>query len=898
MSDPSTARLLRCWGKTGEASTLFHPVLYHMIDVGMIARELLGNSATPRYGLLLAAALGADAAELSRWLPWLVALHDIGKISAAFQMSNDTQKERLLEEGFSFRGWRSSTCASHSIIGQAHLLSENPAQWAGITPIMERVWEEMVGGHHGQFHTPDAVKSTGRSLRLEEPLEWAEMRQDVAQILRQTLDAGTPGTETSSPNISTAIAALTGFAILCDWLGSDSEHFPLCPYLSLVDYLEHSASRARQAAEQAGFFRTSTGLAPTAFTALFPDLKPPRPLQLAIDSIPDQVLASPCLAVIEAPTGEGKTEAALALAHRLAAATGTDEMYYALPTTATSNQMFGRLQKHVRDRLGLPAGVKLVHGQAFLVEDDLRLEPQSGTDGVTKDAMREWFAPRKRSLLAPFGTGTIDQAELAVLNVRHSALRLLGLAGKVVIVDEVHAYDTYMTTIIERLLAWISKLGTPVILLSATLPLAKRNALFRAYGVEPPAAREGTAYPSLWVGGTGGVHATSPPAYQPERRLELGFLHIAVDDPKDKARWLVDAVARGGCACWITNTVDRAQRLFRAVSEMALPCTDLALLHGRFPLDDRQRLEEHITTKYGPDGQRPFQGIVIGTQVLEQSLDLDFDVMVSDLAPVDLLLQRAGRLHRHRHHDAGRLLTHDSPRLWINAELDDSEQFRAGVDRFIYTEYILHRTWEVIRHKESIFLPADYRPLIEAVYDERKPEPGDRLLKAWQELQKRTAAAKGAAQIRLLPVPHSRDPYSSDAARMTFDENESSAAWIVAQTRLGEETLTVIPLERDGGLARINTVDDDPPIPVDRPAERNMQLRLLRRSLRLTHREAVAALKGQAREHPILFTQSALLKDCHPIWMRDGRTELTTTRGILVLILDQVLGMIIEKGGQ
>jgi len=168
--------------------------------------------------------------------------------------------------------------------------------------------------------------------------------------------------------------ALTGFTILCDWLGSNGLYFPAQSEVDLSEYARESARLARQAVEKAGFFQPSQSAVVAGFATLFPDKKPPRPLQDAIDAIPAGLLSEPCLAVIEAPTGEGKTEAALALAHRLAQASGTDELYCALPTTATSNQMFGRLAEYIRDRLGLPARVKLVHGQAFLVEDALQLE--------------------------------------------------------------------------------------------------------------------------------------------------------------------------------------------------------------------------------------------------------------------------------------------------------------------------------------------------------------------------------------------------------------------------------------------------------------------------------------------------------------------------------------------
>jgi hypothetical protein len=163
------------------------------------------------------------------------------------------------------------------------------------------------------------------------------------------------------------------------------------------------------------------------------------------------MVAGPLLAVIEAPTGEGKTEAALALAWRLGACDGLDELFFALPTMATSNQMFGRLSHFYNDLYG--AAVQLTHSQSAIVKDDLRRAALAGDQDAAEPlaasalAAIEWFAGSKKAMLAPFGVGTVDQVELAGLNVRHYVLRLLALAKKVVIIDEVHAYDAYMSVI-------------------------------------------------------------------------------------------------------------------------------------------------------------------------------------------------------------------------------------------------------------------------------------------------------------------------------------------------------------------------------------------------------------------------------------------------------------------
>lgn len=877
--------LFLCWGKTGEAPDLYHPALYHLLDVGHVAQCLLGDPASVRWRVVLGRSLGALADDLIDWLPWFVAMHDIGKISVPFQAQSFEQYERLKDAGFDFGRWVPAHRVPHTLVGTAVLRAEFTD--LGLPDFLYRAWSEMIGGHHGSYESVQQRKETRQVLRaIQEPSIWAKWRKQAAGVIENALLYEWPENYPSPPNLSVAIAALTGFAILCDWLGSDQRYFSPQPKKSLEEYIEISRQQALTSVAAAGFHSPIHSNALTAFADLFPQRAPGRPLQRTIDRIPDDALREPCLAIIEAPTGEGKTEAALALAHRIGRLRGTDEFYYALPTMATSNQMFGRVQGYIVDQLSLPRQVKLIHGQSFLVEDDLAVAPSTnGVEAGVHPAL-EWFSPKKRALLAPFGVGTIDQAELAALNVRHQALRLWGLAGKVVILDEVHAYDTYMTTITARLLNWLQAMGTSVILLSATLPLARRRGLALAYAQAPTHAPQNDGYPSLWVGGSSGIYEASPAAHHPDHHLHLNSVHWAHADSEAKASWLLDLVSEGGCACWITNTVKRAQQLYVAVCALDPGC-DCRLLHAQFPLEERQRRENHIASTYGPTGSRPSRGIVIGTQVLEQSLDLDFDVMVSDLAPIDLLLQRAGRLHRH---ERTRSPAHNIARLWIEVELDDSGDIRFGEDRF-YSEYILHKTWHAVRERDSIHLPRDYRTLIELVYDEEEPAD-DSLAGYWQQLKADQAHERDEATLRLVGMPNPVESFTI-APRIEFKEDEEGVSWIVAQTRLGPESITVIPLTRSGHLAEITPGEW---VDLTRPASRNMQLRLLRRGVRLSQATAVQALKYDPAPLPPLFVDSPLLRNVKPLWLEAGGTRLTAKRRTVILWLDGDLGLVIERG--
>ncbi len=504
MNTPET-RLLQLWGKTTRDGSQYHPALYHLLDVANVARHLLGSGVSPRWSQVLAHAFGCDHPAIAAWVPWLVALHDIGKVSAVFQAQSELQRLRLQAAGFTFGRIPTRTQLHHTVIGRMVLPD---ALDRDLPPTLATVLLAMIGGHHGVYNR-DESRDRRNWQRCREPQLWADLRRATVNELTRLLLA----TDRPAPtpvNLSVAIATLTGFTILCDWLGSAERCFPASAHIPLAQYINLSQQRAAHSVAAVGFSAPVKSSAPTSFATLFPGFTP-RPLQAAADEIATTLLQAPSLTVIEAPTGEGKTEFALALARRIAALRGTDELYVALPTMATSNAMFGRIQHHLYERLKLdPRAVRLIHGQDFLVADSLQLDFLNGGDD-RQPLPGAWFAPKKRALLAPFGVGTVDQALQTVLHTRHHALRLIGLAGKVVILDEVHAYDAYMTAIIERLLALATRLHASVILLSATTPLARIavacfTAFCRAHAA--PAGADDLSYP----GNLSSPFAVMPPS--------------------------------------------------------------------------------------------------------------------------------------------------------------------------------------------------------------------------------------------------------------------------------------------------------------------------------------------------------------------------------------------------
>ncbi len=901
------SKLLRLWGKTDryqDDPQVFHPALFHMLDVGNVAQAFLSQRFATRLKNVLSVSLQQTPEILLDWLPWLISMHDIGKVSIAFQVLDQGQRTRLEQEKFPLENVHFMMDVRHPEISQVYFLETMSHNSSFPKPYLQ-AWSEIVGGHHGQYQHPDRDIKMARRVLSFEPAEWGGFREATDNFLRSVFMPGGVVQFSSLGNISVAIMTITGFLILCDWIGSDSRNFPPEPGKSLEEYVLLSRQRAEKAIAKSGMAVESHSTASIRVEELFADLGPLRPLQLSINTIPVELLQSPSLTIIEAPTGEGKTEAALALAHRIAQATGTEELYYALPTMATSNQMFGRLQAHLQRRLGLPIEVKLVHGQSFLFESELRqefslalVEPLGNGNNPKQSDVNQaisWFNTKKRALLAPFGVGTIDQAELAALNVKHTALRMMGLAGKVIIIDEVHAYDTYMVTIIERLLKWLAVMNTSVILLSATLPKSRRKQLAEAYGVSLNLLGEQEdAYPSILTVNHQDIFHTSTDAWQPDRIVHLNEIHLADKESEAKAEWLLNSVKGGGCACWITNTVRRAQQIFEALSRLSPSDVMIELLHSQYPVDDRQRHESALNNHYGKGDKRPAKGIVVGTQVLEQSLDLDFDVMVSDLAPIDLLLQRAGRLHRH---DRKRPAFHAIPRLYINYEITENAEWKPGSDRSVYAEFIIRQTLKTLKNLGSnqINLPDDYRCLIEAVYGDA-PQSGDPLISAWDDLEAKEAAAYSEAHQRLLPLPHPRDSFATESAtHIQFEEDEGRADWIVAQTRLGERSINLIPIERIGNNAILPGGEK---VDINNQASLEIQRKLLKRSIRISNVLAINVLERRAKSEKYLtrlFIDSPLLKGYYPIWLKNGSSVFKLEKGTLRISLDEALGLVIKK---
>jgi CRISPR-associated endonuclease/helicase Cas3 len=689
-------KLTDCWAKTdGTSGKPSLTVRDHCLIVGAVA-EVVGRFLSPRCRNL--APTGSTT---------LTAAHDIGKITPGFL-------KKCAASPFSRIPGSQHCEGNHALVSQAFLASLPEMQNDRGLPLP---WALSVGGHHGVYPTPKVHNNLGkRSGPVELDLLWPNQ-------LRRSLLIELIGHFGPLPSekieIGSRIHWMTGFVTFCDWIGSNADWFPLYPELSLRDHYTPDTARAgaERAVELIGWHRRSV-FPSLSFSRLFaaPEVPQfaPRPLQETLIALADQ----PGLYIVEAPMGAGKTEAALAAAYRRWNEGDERGLYFALPTQLTSNRIHNRVSEFLDHVIADNSIQTLAHGNAWLSENRVRsFSPaQTSTEGIDATEACRWFTSSRKPLLAPFGTGTIDQALMACIGAKHSALRLFALSGKVVVIDEVHSYDPYTSALVDQLIRWLLEVGCTVIVLSATLAAKRRRQMIEKAGAfepDPPPSD----YPLITkvVGETATHHPVIDPAIV-ETKVHL--LHIDSAD-SDFIESVARAAESGACVVVIRNTVATAQQTFCAIKEALCDDTiQVGLLHSRFPHFQRQQNEKHWMDLLGrKPALRPPGCVLVATQVVEQSVDIDADLLVTDLAPTDLLLQRLGRLHRH---SRPRPPGFESATCWILQPTVDWHtkpkviREAIGASAYIYPPIALYLAQEVWRKRKYVTLPTGIRELLES----------------------------------------------------------------------------------------------------------------------------------------------------------------------------------------
>ncbi len=786
------------WAKTNEHDRADaglwrrHPLPLHLLDVALVVEAWLDADANllRRFCDLWP---GAEPDSIRQALILTAAVHDLGKVYPEFQAKSPQGWARGYGTGWSGRAPKGDGFDHGRGTGQIFLsLFEAGARRGGTPDGFDPRWRALLplirvaAGHHGTLYA-----DLGPERRHLPSQSWAPLIAGLLDEIAHHLGP-VPDLPDDPPPPFLLLAA--GLVSVADWFGSNADTFRLSPDVASRADAEAYVARHRRA-ETARQALTDAGLVtsfsvPPAFGDLFQSADgtrwaPRKGFQEAACAVDFGREPGAEIAIVEAPMGLGKTEIALWLAAGAIRHGTADGLYDALPTQATANAAFGRVRR-LASRLGgdTDLAVALAHGaKRFVAEHrDLRADTLRRALGAhTTTANRRdptppsevvapsWLQPSKRALLAPVGVGTVDQALLGVMGVRHGFVRLFALARKVVIIDEVHAYDAYTGAILRHLLRWLGALGTKVILLSATLPAGLRAELLAAYGVAD-AESQPDAYPRLVHARRGAASVVTDPRPRAERGDEETTIQVepveadgsggsqAIDARTAAgAGWARQMVGKGGCVAWIRNTVREAQDAYRLLHDAGEP---VVLLHARFTRSDRNRIEEALLARLGPPGDavgRPERLIVVATQVIEQSVDLDFDAMLSDLAPVDLLLQRAGRLWRHQRDERH---GHVRPVLGV---LMPSPQDRAslafGPSRYVYDADTLARSAVLVGESDTWTLPVACRDLVARLYDgdwtaEALGTDAARLDAVRASFQKQRDRMERAARRAFLSAPH------------------------------------------------------------------------------------------------------------------------------------------------
>ncbi len=779
-----TSALRALWAKTdGE---LWHPLVCHLIDVGTVCRALLNTPSGMGIAKRLGRLWGVAPEQAVCWTAFFAALHDMGKACAAFQIKRPEHGVILAAAGLTTKTRQPQRMPHASVTAVClprHL--EGIRLGYSLSQGMARHIARVLGGHHGVFPSAGELNSTRNVLRRDEQRStWPTVRAMLVDRVAKTfLPESIPAPELAG-NPNTSAALLAGIVTFSDWLGSDNNHFPYAEAdVDLGAYRLTSKEHAQKALEVTSWNRAPAAAQRTSFQALFPHIREPRPLQVAAEKLADSS-DLPALVIIEAPMGEGKTEAALLLQQAWMRSRRQRGCYFALPTMATSNQLFQRIAEFVR-RISKDSHpeLHLLHSHATLNDDYAKLRVHSIDPDAPLDAgsvvAHDWFMSRKRGLLAPSAVGTVDQALMAVLQVRHGYLRLFGLSEKTLVFDEVHAYDVHMLTLFERLVDWLRALDCTVVILSATLPKARTMGLFEKYTGQAPRVQL-AGYPRITCAYEDGRVASHGFDASEERHVTL---HWQARDLEALARMLRNILADGGCVAWICNTVRSAQETYCHLrAALSADGIDVDLFHARYPFGERSEREKRCLDRFGPVGNRPHRSVLVATQVIEQSLDLDFDLMISEVAPIDLVLQRTGRLHRH---NRSRPAILKLPTLWLL----EPEVHTTGLPVFprVYDRAVMLRSWLVLRDRRQLEFPADLDQLVEVVYGghEFHAEESVRVVLQELELRRESGDERVRFDARVMEICHPEDgDLLLDFNRQLTEDTPEAHRTLQARTRV------------------------------------------------------------------------------------------------------------------
>lgn len=849
------------WAKTEP----FQSIQTHAALAGIVAQTLWDTMLPVGVKMQLAKRLSFEQVQVRAWLGYLISLHDLGKVEENFQYQWPPMRQRIDEAGLK-PGFFTSHVRHEKTTQET--LRKNIWPKTKETKRMRRFYAGILGAHHqGKNGDVGSLKKpfwNSLQVQLEE-----EMRQYFLQEDTLTFP------EMSEKDEGTVGVFLLGMTVLSDWIASGDL------FTDAEEWFDPRKTRAG-AEEKIVAFLKQSGLCgenitdQTSFSAVWPNISKVgmRGLQEETERLFTETEERISAVLVEAPMGEGKTEAGIYAAIQMARQWGKTGFYVGLPTAATSNQMVGRM----RELLSLHRAdetVRLLHSMAWLEEDI----PQIHFNTEEERYAAGWLLPVRRGLLSPYAVGTVDQAMMAVLMIKYGVLRLFGLAEKTLVIDELHSYDVYMSELLQRLLEWCKGLEIPVVMLSATLPPEKKAQMLSPYAAESAAQ----VYPAITaVTESGKVLVRKIQRTEKHSVVSVKLLPLLQDSNRIAQR-AAEYVREGGCLCVLLNTVDQAQEVYQCLQQEF--DGELLLFHARFPAERRQEIERQCIRWFGKDKQhRPPKAILVATQVVEQSLDVDFDAMLTAVAPIDLLLQRVGRVFRHR--ETPRLPQFTEPTLFV---LIPEEEGEYGVNECIYPTCLLSQSIYLLQQREHIRIPEDLPQLVAEGYDPAAAPPEE--LEHWMEHLIDGQVKAGASTQYLIRPPEKGFSPIREPESIQFDDLEQST-YLSAKTRLGEPSKRIVLLEQ-GAFQRLKAH-------AKREEERCCLEHLSREDEIKLMKQSVSVSEGRLKENKtpasVLYGKKRLegLEIFSASIDKQGRMYYSGFQETLVL--DDDLGILFQKG--
>lgn len=754
--------ILRYWGKTerngkNECEFLWHPLLYHSLDCASVAKVWINNSP----GIKRALSSENSIDEITPWVLFFIYMHDYGKFSTTFQTFNIPLWQKLFSDLETDIEQMLAIPYQHGMEGAKKFYKDIGADPDNYD---ECKWMEEAGDHHHRYKIGNprmqVFPKKGSILRDHET-------RDRKEFIKIGLNLFFEGASVDFLNAPRVPNTFKGFCSICDWVASNPDFFPFSTKeTSPTDYFESRIPFAQRSLKLCGLINTK----PKKFgmSGLFPEYEP-RGVQGI--NVP---IEEGGLYIIEAPTGSGKTEAALSIASSLIEQGHADSILFALPTQATANSMFERLEKVASSMYPEGSNLVLAHGKARFNEGFLALCRHGAKREFDAGLQQcsEWLATsKKRAFLGQIGVCTIDQVLIGTLPVRHNFVRMFAMGRSVLIIDEIHAYDSYMNGLLDQILKKQHQCKGNAILLSATLPSGRKKDLIRNWSGDSP-DKLSLEYPLI----TTVLPNHSFKEFIPDEKTEDKHVNIElrttdnVLPDEELLKEIIEYAERGFAVAVICNLVSDAQYTWRKLKQLS-DTVKVGLFHGRYAFIDRDRIENDVILRYGKGRKEASGSILVATQVIEQSLDLDFDLMVTQLCPVELLFQRLGRLYRHQRYNR----PSDVPKCIILSPKDND----FGLHGYIYKNpAYLWRTRSLAQREPLVLFPEAYRRWIELAHSKLENEP---------EL-----ITKADEQFAIEEL--GKEYLSRNISAMDVSEISDSRAELL--TRDGEMGINLLPVDR------------------------------------------------------------------------------------------------------